>query len=243
MGGNTPELQEYLESVRGRGFVEKRPEKEYEPVRLPLEFKSLTGRSTSPYHNRALAYLFEERGLSMDDVFLYRLGYCEDGFFKNRVIIPSFDQYGGLNFVTARAIYKNMGPNYRSGEYSKDIIWNDYLVDWTRPVTLTEGPFDAIKGGTNCIALQGSSLDESTKLFEKIVTTGVDVHFALDSDALKKQLRIIKKFLEYGVRSYYVRLGGHKDVGEMPRGKFQELLPGSLRVRDELDLAKIRIVR
>lgn len=238
--GNTEELQEYLQELEERrGKKEVKPEKKYDPVVLPDEFKSLSAPCRSPYQKAAMAYL-AQRGVSYDDILLWKLGFCEDGEYKNRIIIPSFDEYGELNFFTGRAIYENP-LKYKHGNFDKDIITNDYMIDWSRPVTVTEGAFDAIQAGENAIALQGSILSEGSRLFRKIVTSGVDTYFALDSDAFKKQLQIIELFMSYGVNAFHVNLFGKKDVGLMTKHEFQEAKRLARPIRSETDILRIRI--
>lgn len=238
--GETPDLQEYrkeLDERWGKGPTE--PEKKYDIPILPEEFRSLSTPSRSPYQHQAMEYL-AQRGVTADDILRMKLGYCEDGEYKGRVIFPSFDEYGELNFFTGRAIYK--GPlSYKHGNFCKDIIFNEYLVDWTEPVVLTEGPFDALKAGENAIPLQGCRLNADSKLFRKVVTSGADTYFAMDTDAFRKQLDIIRLFLAYGVNCFYVSLHGRKDVGEMSNAEFLLAKEKATPVRSDVDLLKLRI--
>ena len=121
----------------------------------------------------------------------------------------------------------------------KNIVWNDYLVDWNKPITLVEGPFDAIKASDNVVALGGTFLHD--KLFAKIVTTGVDVFFALDQDAQKVQMKMVERLISYGTVCHLVPLNGRKDVGEMTKEEFQENKKMSLAIRNEIDILKMRI--
>jgi hypothetical protein len=241
MAPHSEEREEYrreLEDRRGAKKTEP-PAKVYDPVALPDEFKTLTVPSKSPYYRAAMEYL-AGRGVHSDDILRYKLGYCDGGDYKNRILIPSFDLDGELNFFTARAIYKGV-RSYDHGNFDKDIIFNELLVDWSRPVTLTEGPFDAIKIGDNAIPLQTSSLSEYSKLFRKIVTEGIDVFFALDSDALKKQLKIISAFLHYGTECYHVHLNGFKDAGDMTKEQFAAAKAKAFPVKGELDVLRLRV--
>lgn len=241
MKKGTPEREEYLQELEERRGIRKNleQEKKYDPVILPPEFRSLSTPHRSPYYRVAMEYL-ANRGVSADDILRWKLGYCEDGEYKHRIIIPSFDEYGELNFFTGRTYYPNQ-VNYKHGNFCKDIITNDYWIDWTKPVTITEGAFDAMQAGDNAIPLQGSILKEGSKLFRKIVTSGVDTYFALDTDAFKKQLKIIELFLSYGVTPYYVNLFGKKDVGSMTKEEFQLAKSQSRVIRSDTDILKIRI--
>lgn len=233
--------REYLDEHAGH--VKKRPEKQYERPTLPRDFRALSSASRSPYHNCAMKYL-RGRGLTDDDVLLYRLGYAEDGPYKNRIIVPSFDLFGELNFVTSRYIYDDIpsqGRYKNGGNYDKDIIFNEYLIDWSEPVILVEGPFDSMIAGTNAIPLQGVRLNEDSVLFQRIVLENPQVYIALDVDAFKKQLMIVQNFLDYGISPQIVNFSGKKDPAEMGKKFFEESLTSARKVHDQWDITKIRI--
>ena len=216
------------------------PERVYDTPTLPDEFRSLTSDWSSPYYHSAMEYL-AGRGVGSEDIVRWKLGYCEDGPYKNRIIVPSFDEHGELNFFTGRAFYPSMRRKHMHGNFCKDIIFDEYLVDWSRSVVITEGFFDLVKVDHNGIPLQGSILNESSRLFSKIVKHDCDTYFAMDADAFKKQLRIIQKFLMFGVRCYYIDLGQHADVAEMDRGEFVQARNGAMPIGSDLDLIRCRL--
>jgi len=237
---NSKEKQEYIEELKEKSLTPvAKQEKKYDPLVLPIEFKTLSKEWSGPYYKAAVRYL-SERGIEREDILKWKLGYCEDGDYKYRIIIPSFDDYGHLNFFTGRAFYDNNPKKYKNGNFCKDIIFNDYLIDWNKPITITEGPFDAFKISKNAIALQGSTLSYRSKLFSKIVLSGVDVHFAMDTDAFEKQLDIIDNFLSYGVTCHYVNLNGKKDVGEMTKSEFDTVASRSIEIKSDLDILRMR---
>ncbi|MHB8407930.1 MAG: toprim domain-containing protein [Acidiferrobacterales bacterium] len=188
-----------------------------------------------------MSYL-EKRGVSMEDIVRMKLGYCEEGDYKNRIVFPSFDEHGDLNFFVGRSIFERGMMKYKTEDsYNKDIIFNDYLLDWRKPIVLTEGPFDALKAGANAIPIQGVGCRPRTKLFHKIVETGVDVYFAMDADAVRKQLKLIETFMDYDVHSFSVPLGNRKDVGEMTHAEFLEQRSKAKEIRSDLDLLRMRV--
>lgn len=239
-GRDSQEVSQYLAHLEEqRGIIQEPPAHQFDEPTLPTGFRSLSVSSRSPYHRQAMEYL-AGRGVSSDDILLYKLGYCEDGDYRGRIIFPSFDSDGALNFVVGRAFWPNI-PSYKHGNYSKDIIFNDYLIDWDEPIVLTEGPFDAVKAGFNAIPLQGSNFSEGSKLFRKIVMTGVEVYFALDTDAFKKQLKMMEVFHHYGVPARYVNLSGKKDVGVMTKEEFQYAKSRAKPIRSDTDLLRLRV--
>ena len=71
-------------------------------VKLPEEFKPMWEKSSNPFYP-TLSYL-KRRGITHEDILKYNIGYCESGLFSNRVIIPSYDENGQLNFFVGRDI-------------------------------------------------------------------------------------------------------------------------------------------
>ena len=90
-------------------------------VKLPNDFKQVTDKATGITGKQAWSYL-KNRGLTMDDVYKYNLGYCEYGNYANMIIIPSYDENGGLNFFTGRSFEKDPYRKYRNPEASRDIV-------------------------------------------------------------------------------------------------------------------------
>ena len=60
----------------------------------------------------------QNRGMSKGDVMRYGIGYCSEGLYSNRVIIPSYDAKGELNYFVGRSIYKD-GMKYKNPPISQ----------------------------------------------------------------------------------------------------------------------------
>lgn len=229
---------EYVTELKGTG-ADKRQERKYDEVRLPPEFRTLTRVWRSPYYEAAVNYLMQ-RKLYHTEFAKWKLGYCEEGEYKHRIIVPSFDEYGHLNFFVGRYFYDTPGiPKYKSGNFCKDIIWNDYMIDWEQPVTITEGPFDAFRASENVIPLQGTILHD--RLLTKIVTSGVEVFMALDSDAREKQQEIVGELISYGVVCRVLSLGEKKDLGEMTHEEIEAAKSTALPIYCSADYLRSRL--
>jgi hypothetical protein len=237
MNGATEDSRSYGQAQVNEPLSEPR-QRVYDVPVLPPEFRTLTRTWRSPHYAAAMEYLIS-RGLDMDDIVRWKLGYCESGEYRGRIIVPSFDERGVLNFCVGRAFLPNVGLSYKHGNLSKDIVWNDYMIDWKRPVVVTEGPFDAFKAEDNVVALQGSIMGD--QLFAKIVSHDAPVYFAMDADALRKQLRIMEKLVIYDVQCFHVGLGGKKDVGSMTKKEFRTAKGRAIPVSSDLDIMKIRV--
>mgnify|MGYP001175025941 FL=1 len=106
---------------------------------------------------------------------------------------------------------------------SRDIIFNHLYLDFDEDLTIVEGVFDAIIAGPNAVPILGSTLNESSELFQEIVRNDTPVYVALDRDAKKKENKLIEKFLEYGIEIYKIDTSAYEDVGAMPKANFLHL--------------------
>lgn len=195
-----------------------------ERVLIPPGFVPLAVKiPDDPDHIAVIRYLFS-RGLTRPDFYRWRLGTCLSGKFSRRVIMPSFDIDGDLNYFTARSIDSSGAKKYINSKVKrKEIIFNEMNLRWNEPLTLVEGPFDLMKCNWNATAMLGSHLDESYLLFRKIVQNKTEVILAMDSDAEEKKNKIAKKLLSYGVNVKSIDIGDFEDVGEMTKKQFESL--------------------
>ncbi len=178
--------------------------------RLPsgyVPFKLDGNPGEAPY----LAYL-RSRNLSDIDISLFRLGYSSRGEYAGRIIVPSFDALGSVNIFVARSISKPMfGSPYKMPECTKDVIFNEHLVDWTKEVLLVEGSFDAMAIGTQAIPLLGKFLQPSLTL--RLLRSVPLVRICLDSDAMIEAWELAECLLSYGITCSVVMVPG-KDPAE-----------------------------
>lgn len=176
-----------LYKIIGKGVPKRISDEQSEVLALPQEFHPLSSPKNSMEFGAALSYL-TSRGITKDDIIRYNIGYCEYGEYAKRIVIPSYDDEGNLNFFSSRTYYDNLFK-YKNPPWSKDIIGFQLLINWDCPVTLVEGALDAIAIRKNAIPLFGTTM--SYMLKEAIVANGVSrVNIVLDNDALKKAIEI-----------------------------------------------------
>jgi hypothetical protein len=150
----------------------------------------------------------------------WKIGYCNSGEYKNRIVVPSFDDAGGLNYFIARS-YRGDYFKYKNPKASKDVIFNELFIDWDKDLTIVEGVFDAINAG-NAVPILGSTLHSGSNLLRKIVRNDTPCYIALDADASKKEREIIKTLLSYDVELYKIDTTGYEDIGAMPKDVFND---------------------
>lgn len=195
----------------------KKEERQLTP--LPPEFVSLTSKDLPRSAIPALKFLVQ-RGLTMDDVLKWKIGYCETGEYAKRVVFPSFDTKGSVNYFVARA-YNNSWKKYTNPAAKRNIVFNELYVDWSSDLSLVEGVFDAVVAG-NAVPILGSSLRDDSKLFRQIVKHDTPVYVAMDADAEKKAMSLIKKLLTFDIELYKVDISPYSDVGEMTREEYEK---------------------
>ena len=190
-------------------------EKEETILKLPDDYQLLYNNK-SKQAKIAIDYL-KKRGLSTDDFLAYKIGISNEYEYTNRIIFSSFCDDLNLNFFLSRTYDSSQKIKYRNCDgKKKDIIYNEYMIDWSKKVVIVEGVFDAIATKRNAIPLLGKQLPP--KLFDKILERGVkDVYIMLDNDARSDALQITKKLQDQHINTYVVELGdrdpndtGHK---------------------------------
>ena len=184
-------------------FAEKVEQKQV--VELPKGFISLA-RKEVPTTGFAPRNYLRKRGLSKEDIIWWKMGYCSEGEYAGRVIIPSFDEEGDLNYFVSRSFSKDIWPKYKNPKAGRNIVFNDLFVDWTSDIILVEGVFDAMAIRMNAIPLFGKS--PQSELQKRIIEKNVrKVYIALDSDAFKNALSFAEKLMNTGVDVHLVEMG------------------------------------
>ena len=191
-----------------------------EIVDLPKEFISLANKNLPPQANAALRYL-KSRNITREDRIRWKIGFCHEGEYRGRVIIPSFSKTGRCNYFVSRT-YTEDWMKYKNPGASRDIVFNHLYVDWDADLVIVEGVFDALVSGPNTVPILGSTLKEDSQLFQEIVRNDTPIYLALDPDAEKKAMRLIKKLLEYDVEVYKIDITPFSDVGEMSKDVFEQ---------------------
>lgn len=172
-------------------------------VQLPREYIPLWKPSTSVIRKHALSYL-DRRNVSPSEILKYQIGYCEEGIYKHKIIVPSYDENGMLNYFVGRSFY-DTAYKHKNPDVSKDVVGFEMFVNWDLPIVICEGVFDAIAVRMNSIPLFGKS--PQSELQKKILGKGVkSVYLALDSDAFKNSLRFAESLMNNGVNVHIVEL-------------------------------------
>lgn len=206
-----------------------------EVIQLPEEFVSLANKNLPLSSKFAMRYLLD-RGYKKEDIVMWKVGYCSSGEYAGRVVVPSFNDNGDINYFVARS-YADKFPKYMNPKVSKDIVFNELYLDWNKDIILVEGVFDAMKA-KNSIPLLGSTLNQKSNLFKKIIYYEPNVYIALDPDAEKKASQLIENLIQYDLNLFKIDVEGFGDVGEMTKEQFLEAKANAQPIGDDWVLEK-----
>jgi len=202
---------------------------------LPPDFRSLTIKDDTREYKQAVRYAIK-RGITAHDVIKYNLGYCTVGRFKDRIIFPSYDKNNRLNFFTGRSYYDDVYLKYDNCDVSKDVVGFENMIDFNYPVSLVEGPLDAIAVKRNVSPLFGTYLSKKLKMV--LVENQTEVNLILDPDAVKLSLDIADFLLSVGLKLKLVEVR-NGDAGSMGFRKITQLI----KETDYLDFTGIMRLR
>ena len=203
LGADRSLFKEMSDAVGSTYYTSEKKDDKQIILNLPKEAKPLWNGGDSLQKLHALKFVME-RGLSMEDIIRYNLHYCLSGIYQNRILIPSYDSNGQLNYFVGRDFYRST-MKYKNPPVPKDVIGFDLYVNWDEPIVLCEGVFDAIAIRRNAIPLFGKTVPKKLKrkIYEKNVTS---IYILLDRDAIKDSIKIIDDFMNNGIDVYFVNL-------------------------------------
>ena len=159
-------------------------------VPLPEEYQKLDD-CVNHTAEKARKYL-HKRGITDNQISYHNIGVCCTGEYKNRVIIPIYNnnvmEFWVARDITGKAALKEKSPHNEPYQLGKsDVLFNiDNAARNYGTIVLSEGIFDALSWGHIGVALLGKTLYNSqlnTILQYKPYLDG-EIFVALDADAL-----------------------------------------------------------
>jgi hypothetical protein len=198
----------------------------HDKCHLPKEFINLhnfaPGSRIEFIKIKQAIHFLLSRNITKEDVIKYHIGICFEGDYADRIIIPSFDSNGILNYFTARDFTGNLMEKYKNPKSPiRDIIPFELYINWNAPIILTEGMIDAITIKRNVVPLCGKVIQDG--LMRKLVESKVNkIYMALDMDANKDALQYCEQLLNFGKEVYMIDLDG-KDANEIGHDRFFEI--------------------
>jgi len=164
-------------------------ERKKKTLKLPEGFTLF--KDSSPIYpvRRAAKNYLDNRGISDYMIEKYQIGFCDQGDHAGRIVIPSYNSKGELNYYIARSWNPMSRAKYKNPEAEKDkIIFWENLIDWNKDLYLVEGAFDGLFL-ENAIPMLGKHMSEL--LFETIYKKAkANVIICLDGDAWENAVKL-----------------------------------------------------
>ena len=197
-------------------------QKRTKKLTLPEGFTLFTESSpVYPVRRQAYNYL-KSRGITDEIIKKYNIGFCDRGSHTGRIVVPSYNSEGELNYYVARSWDPMSRAKYKNPQDEKDkIIFWENLIDWNKDVYLVEGAFDGLFV-ENSIPMLGKHMSEL--LFETIYTKAKgDVIICLDADAIKNSIKLYHELNggELWGRIKLIKLPDDSDIADL-RGVIKE---------------------
>jgi DNA primase len=213
--------QKKLYNVLKPETVVKR-EKPKKQLKLPDGFTLFKDSSPIyPVRRQAMNYL-KSRGITDEMIERYGIGFCDKGDHSGRIVIPSYNTKGELNYYIARSWNPMSRAKYKNPEAEKDkIIFWENLIDWNKDIYLVEGAFDGLFVN-NSIPMLGKHMSEL--LFETIYTKAKgDIIICLDADAWQNAIKLYHELSggDLWGRIKLVKLPDDKDIADL-RGEIKD---------------------
>jgi len=191
-------------------------------LKLPDSFTTFKESSlVYPVRKQAHNYL-KNRGITDEIIEKYNIGFCDNGSHAGRIVVPSFNSSGNLNYYIARSWNPTTRAKYKNPESSKDeIIFNEPLIDWNKDIFLVEGVFDSFFLD-NSIPMLGKHMSQLlfTTIYEKAKG---NITIALDGDAFDNAVKLYHELNGGSLwgRIKIVKLPLDKDVCDL-KGQINE---------------------
>ena len=199
------------------GKGDSSPQTEAVPLSLPMGHKCVTPKSGLPYR-----YLIN-REMTDKEILTYKMRYCGEGPFKDRIIVPVY-QDNELRYFVGRS-YMKKSPKYMNAPVPKGGTIFSTFPGKVDKAIICEGIFDAVKIGKffPAICILGKKLNGNEQI-ASIVKKTKEAFIMLDQDADHDA------FSSYLVLNCYIptRVGlfpKNKDPGSMTFAEIKDLLP------------------
>ena len=194
------------------------PKRVFKQIRLPKEFISFKnvslGFKLTPQYKQAWNYI-KSRNITEEQIEKFNIGFCYEGLYENRIIIPSYDSNNNLNYFIARSYLLKTKMKYKNPEVDKDsLIWNEHLINWDEPIYIVEGAFDSIFLN-NSIPMLGKYMTQN--LFNRLYNSAKKIIIVLDPDAWTDSEKLFHK-LNCGKlmgKVWVIKLEGDKDIADL----------------------------
>lgn len=214
-------------------------------IKLPKTFSKI---DLSNCRDKQLVDYLNKRKITQDIIDFYNIGCTlwdgEEYAWRKRIIVPSYDEFGDLNYFIGRT-YRNGDKRikYKNCDFDKkNIVLHGGNINWDCDVYVVEGVFDSLYY-YNTTALMGKVLTSDCELYSTIFNkANANVIVCLDGDTNIDETKQIYKLLNKGRLSNkirYIRLGTNdlpwKDFGEIYEDCGKEGIMKAMKSADKFE--------
>jgi DNA primase len=197
-------------------------ERQKKLLKLPEGFTLFKDSSkVYPVRRAAINYLYN-RGITDYMIEKYQIGFCDKGDHAGRIVIPSYNKKGELNYYIARSWDPMSRAKYKNPKEEKDkIIFWENQIDWNKDIFLVEGAFDGLFLD-NSIPMLGKHMSEL--IFETIHNKAKgEVTICLDADAWTNAVKLYHELNGGNLwgKIKLIKLPEDKDIADL-RGEIKE---------------------
>ena len=183
------------------GYTPETTDETTEKIKLPEEYCFLLDAPDNQLKQMAINYLSQHE-ITEDIIVQNKIGICFEGEFRNRIIFPSFDENGQINFFTARTLVDSNLKYWAQGKLNQ-IVFNELFLNWDEPLILVESVKTYCRHSgavSNIVCLNGCFVSKKYELFRKIIINGCPlVYIGFDPEAEEESVEAIRKFSEYNI--------------------------------------------
>jgi DNA primase len=226
--------------------------KEKEYLKLPQTFEKI---NLDTCNDKQLVEYLKKRKITQDIIDRFNIGRTtweeSDWTWRNRIIFPSYDINGDLNYYIGRTYRTNdQRGKYKNCKADKNaIILHENLIQPDGLVILVEGAIDCIYG-PNIISMMGKFINKKCKIYDYLVQkVRGPIYICLDGDTedyeTKKIYKLLNSTLALNGRIWYIRMGEgslseYKDFGDLYEAEGKEGIIKAIRSAkqyNEIDIA------
>ena len=194
-------------------------------LRLPKTYRKI---DISTCRDKFLVEYLVKRKITQGIIDFYNIGYTtwdeEDWTWRKRIIFPSYNSSGDLNYFIGRT-YKDTDKRtkYKNCDADKNkIVLHEDKIQWDADIYLVEGAIDCIYY-PNTISLMGKHLNNKAEVYNKLYEkANANIIICLDGDTTINEVKRIYRVLDRGRlrgRIKYILLNTdelpYKDFGEI----------------------------
>lgn len=145
-------------------------------------------------------YLFARKKISRMSLLMWDVRVSYDG---KSIFVPSYNNDGKVNLYVKKVFYDDGNVFTEVPQISKkNVIFNEFFIDWSRPLYIVENVFDAMRFDFGeSVPILGSDIRMDSKLVDTAIKYGTRICLFLDSDdtGIRKSYKIYDKLSKLGV--------------------------------------------